>query len=193
MGSELLKRIPDARPHRRERRAVRQNFRRHGRRRDQGRAAAGMLDAAYTALSRRSAGRRSQPLLHRLPGRQTIGHAEPRARPTAARCSKTWCANADFLLESFPVGYLESIGLGYDALAELNPRIIYTSSRRSATRDPAESTRPPTSSTWAAGGPMFLMGEEGRPPLEMALPQAGLHAGAEAAVASLHRALFARA
>ncbi len=32
---------------------------------------------------------------------------------------------------------------------------------------------------------MFLMGDEGRPPLEMSLPQAGLHAGAEAAVASL--------
>jgi benzylsuccinate CoA-transferase BbsE subunit len=32
---------------------------------------------------------------------------------------------------------------------------------------------------------MYLMGEEGRPPIEMALPQAGLHAGAEAAVASL--------
>jgi crotonobetainyl-CoA:carnitine CoA-transferase CaiB-like acyl-CoA transferase len=32
---------------------------------------------------------------------------------------------------------------------------------------------------------MYLMGEEGKPPLEMSLPQAGLHAGAEAAVASL--------
>jgi benzylsuccinate CoA-transferase BbsE subunit len=32
---------------------------------------------------------------------------------------------------------------------------------------------------------MYLMGEEGKPPLEMSQPQAGLHAGAEAAVASL--------
>ncbi|MGH7913409.1 MAG: CoA transferase, partial [Candidatus Binataceae bacterium] len=39
--------------------------------------------------------------------------------------------------------------------------------------------------SWASGGPMFLIGEEGKPPLEMSLPQAGLHAGAEAAVASL--------
>ena len=34
---------------------------------------------------------------------------------------------SDFLLESFPVGYMESIGLGYERLAELNPRIIHTS------------------------------------------------------------------
>jgi benzylsuccinate CoA-transferase BbsE subunit len=39
--------------------------------------------------------------------------------------------------------------------------------------------------TWASGGMMYLMGEEGRAPLEMSQPQAGLHAGAEAAVASL--------
>src|SRR5260370_40943733 len=32
---------------------------------------------------------------------------------------------------------------------------------------------------------MYLMGEEGKPPLQMSLPQAGLHAGGEAAVASL--------
>jgi crotonobetainyl-CoA:carnitine CoA-transferase CaiB-like acyl-CoA transferase len=32
---------------------------------------------------------------------------------------------------------------------------------------------------------MFLMGEEGKPPLEMSQPQAGLHAGGEAAVSSM--------
>ena len=32
---------------------------------------------------------------------------------------------------------------------------------------------------------MFLMGEEGKPPIQMSLPQAWLHAGAEAAVASM--------
>ena len=32
---------------------------------------------------------------------------------------------------------------------------------------------------------MYLMGEEGKPPIQMALPQAGLHAGAEASVASI--------
>src|SRR5271154_1200820 len=34
---------------------------------------------------------------------------------------------SDFVIESFPVGYLDSIGVGYDALARINPRLIHTS------------------------------------------------------------------
>ena len=33
----------------------------------------------------------------------------------------------DFIIESFKPGYLDSIGLGYPALAKINPRIILTS------------------------------------------------------------------
>ena len=36
-------------------------------------------------------------------------------------------ARTDFIVESHPLGYLDSIGLGYDALAARNPRLIYTS------------------------------------------------------------------
>ena len=92
---------------------------------------------------------------------------------------------SDFLLESFPVGYLESIGLGYERLSEFNPRIIHTSITPFGDTGPGRNYKAADIVSWASGGPMFLMGDEGRPPLEMALPQAGLHAGAEAAVASL--------
>jgi crotonobetainyl-CoA:carnitine CoA-transferase CaiB-like acyl-CoA transferase len=91
----------------------------------------------------------------------------------------------DFLVESFPVGYLESIGLGYDALAAANPRLIYTAITPFGEDGPARDFKAHDIVTWAAGGMMFLMGDEGKPPLQMSLPQAGLHAGAEAAVASL--------
>ena len=92
---------------------------------------------------------------------------------------------SDFLLESFPVGYMESIGLGYERLAELNPRIIHTSITPFGDTGPGRNYKAADIVSWASGGPMFLMGDEGKPPLEMSLPQAGLHAGAEAAVASL--------
>ena len=92
---------------------------------------------------------------------------------------------SDFLVESYPVGYLDSIGLGYEALSKLNPRLIYTSITPFGDRGPARSHKAEDIVTWAAGGMMYLMGEEGRPPLQMALPQAGLHAGGEAAVASM--------
>jgi benzylsuccinate CoA-transferase BbsE subunit len=92
---------------------------------------------------------------------------------------------SDFLLESFPVGYMESIGLGYERLAELNPRIIHTSITPFGDTGLGRNYKAADIVSWASGGPMFLMGDEGKPPLEMSLPQAGLHAGAEAAVASL--------
>ncbi len=94
-------------------------------------------------------------------------------------------AKSDFLVESYPVGYLDSIGLGYEALSKLNRRLIYTSITPFGERGPARNYKAEDIVTWAAGGMMYLMGDEGRPPLQMALPQAGLHAGGEAAVASL--------
>ncbi len=88
---------------------------------------------------------------------------------------------SDFLLESFPVGYMDSIGLGYERLAELNPRLIYTSVTPFGDKGPGKNYKAYDIVSWASGGPMFLMGEPGKPPLEMSVPQAGLHAGAEAA------------
>jgi benzylsuccinate CoA-transferase BbsE subunit len=94
-------------------------------------------------------------------------------------------AKADFLVESFPLRHLGELGLGYDRLSDLNPRLIYTSITPFGDTGPAKNYKAADIAVWAAGGMMYLMGQEGRPPLEMSLPQAGLHAGAEAAVASL--------
>lgn len=94
-------------------------------------------------------------------------------------------AHADFIVESHALGYLESIGLGYEPLARRNPRLIYTSITPFGDTGPGKNYNWADIVTWAAGGMMYLMGEEGKPPLQMSLPQAGLHAGGEAAVASL--------
>jgi benzylsuccinate CoA-transferase BbsE subunit len=92
---------------------------------------------------------------------------------------------ADFLVESFAPGYLQGLGLGYPELDRLNPRIIYTSITPFGDTGPGKNHKAADIVTWAAGGMMFQIGEEDRPPLQMTQPQAGLHAGAEAAVASL--------
>ena len=94
-------------------------------------------------------------------------------------------AQSDFLVESHPLGYLESIGLGYDVLAKKNPRLIYASITPFGDIGPGKDYKWADIITWAAGGMMYLMGEEGKPPIQMSLPQAGLHAGAEAAVAMM--------
>src|SRR5579871_5138651 len=105
--------------------------------------------------------------------------------PAGRELVRDLAAKADFIVESYPVGYLDSIGLGYEALASSNPRLIYAAITPFGEDGPARNYKAYDAVTWAAGGMMFLMGEEGRPPLQMSLPQAGLHAGAEAAVASL--------
>jgi benzylsuccinate CoA-transferase BbsE subunit len=71
---------------------------------------------------------------------------------------------SDFLLESFPVGYMDSIGLGYERLAELNPRLIYTSVTPFGDKGPGKHYKAYDIVSWASGGPMFLMGEPGKPP-----------------------------
>src|SRR5690242_18312503 len=94
-------------------------------------------------------------------------------------------ATADFIVESFPLGYMDQLGLGYANLHELNSRLIYASITPFGDTGPGKNYKAADIITWAAGGMMYLMGDEGKPPLEMSQPQAGLHAGAEAAVASL--------
>lgn len=92
---------------------------------------------------------------------------------------------SDFLVEAFPLGYLESLGLGYGTLAELNPRLIHSSITPFGDKGPGKDYKAADIVSWASGGAMFLMGQEGRPPIQMSVPQAWLHAGAEAAVASM--------
>jgi benzylsuccinate CoA-transferase BbsE subunit len=94
-------------------------------------------------------------------------------------------AQSDFLVESYPLGYLDSIGLGYDELAKKNGRLIYASITPFGDSGPGKDYAWADIISWAAGGMMYLMGEEGKPPLQMSLPQAGLHAGGEAAVAMM--------
>jgi crotonobetainyl-CoA:carnitine CoA-transferase CaiB-like acyl-CoA transferase len=47
--------------------------------------------------------------------------------PTGAEILKRLLADADVLIENHPPGHLESLGLGFDVLHALNPRLIVTS------------------------------------------------------------------
>ncbi len=105
--------------------------------------------------------------------------------PDARRLVLELVARSDFLVESFAVDYLDSIGLGYDVLSRANPRLIHASITPFGDRGPGRNYKWADIISWAAGGMMYMMGEEGKPPIQMSLPQAGLHAGAEAAVAAL--------
>ncbi len=98
---------------------------------------------------------------------------------------------ADFLVDSYGLGYFEARGMGYEAWAAVNPRLIHCAITPFGDRGPGAEWAAADLVSWAAGGMAFLTGRPDRPPLQISIPQAGLHAGAEAATACL-LAHFAR-
>jgi crotonobetainyl-CoA:carnitine CoA-transferase CaiB-like acyl-CoA transferase len=99
--------------------------------------------------------------------------------------------HADFLVESFEPGALAALGLGYDDLAAVNPRLIMVSITPFGQDGPKAHNAATDLTVLAASGQLLLCGDTDRPPVRVAVPQAFLHAGAEGAVAALI-ALFER-
>jgi crotonobetainyl-CoA:carnitine CoA-transferase CaiB-like acyl-CoA transferase len=92
---------------------------------------------------------------------------------------------ADFVIESFPPGYLEELGLGYSHLSRNNPRLIFTSITPFGQEGPRRDFVGSDLICFAGSGYMCLCGESGLPPLQITLPQAYLHGGAEAAMGTM--------
>lgn len=91
---------------------------------------------------------------------------------------------ADFVVESFNPGYLDSVGLGYSAVSKINPKIILTSITPFGQTGPYAGFKGPDLVTWALGGYLFVVGYPDKP-VWISYPQASLHGGAEGAGASL--------
>src|SRR5919204_6175830 len=94
-------------------------------------------------------------------------------------------ASAHFLIESDTPGTLAAYGLGYDDLAALNPALVYVSITPFGQDGPKAHYADSDLIILAAGGPLILTGDDDRPPVRVSVPQAYLHASAEAAVAAL--------
>jgi crotonobetainyl-CoA:carnitine CoA-transferase CaiB-like acyl-CoA transferase len=92
---------------------------------------------------------------------------------------------ADFVIESFPPGYLDALGVGYADLKAVNPWIIFTSITPFGQSGPYRDLKATDIVCMAMSGFMALTGEAGGRPVRITLPQAALHAGVEAAIASL--------
>jgi len=92
---------------------------------------------------------------------------------------------ADFLIESSPPGYLDARDLGYRALREANLRLVYTSITPFGQSGPYAHYRASDLIAMAMSGFMSLVGEPGRPPLRVSLPQAAMWTGMHAAAGTL--------
>jgi len=88
---------------------------------------------------------------------------------------------ADIVVESFHPGYMEGLGLGYEALKTINPKIIMTSITPFGQTGPYKDYKATDIVAWAMGGIMSVTGDPERPPVEVSLPQAYIAGGTYAA------------
>jgi benzylsuccinate CoA-transferase BbsE subunit len=100
---------------------------------------------------------------------------------------------ADAVVESFPPGYMDSLGLGYPALSEINPGIIMTSITPFGQTGPYKDWKADDLVGWALAGQAYVTGDDDRPPCQVSFPHcylvAGCHAASGTLAALYHREL----
>ena len=98
---------------------------------------------------------------------------------------KKMVAEADFLVESFAPGYLDTLGLGYDLLAEINPKLVMVSITPFGQDGPYSNYQATDIVGMALGGFMYLTGDDDRAPIRISFPHFYLHGGAAGATAAM--------
>jgi benzylsuccinate CoA-transferase BbsE subunit len=88
--------------------------------------------------------------------------------PEGKEIFKKLVKKADAVIESFDTGYLESLGLGYQDLSEINPGIILTSITGFGQEGPYRNFKAPDIVVRALGGMIYTVGYDDRPPLTTA-------------------------
>jgi len=93
--------------------------------------------------------------------------------------------SADFLVESFRPGFLDSLGLGYEDLRIVNPHLIYVSITPFGQDGPYRDYVATDLTGNALGGFMYLTGDADRPPVRVSIPQFWSLGGAAAAAGAM--------
>ncbi len=94
-------------------------------------------------------------------------------------------AEADIVFDSGPPGYLADFGLAGDEILAVNPAVVRVLITAFGSDGP-RAHQPASDLTLAAlGGPMRVQGPRDQAPVQVSVPQAWRHAGAEASIAAL--------
>ena len=108
------------------------------------------------------------------------------ARDEGQAALRRLAVGADFLVESFAPGFMESLGLGYEALRALNPRLIVVSITPFGSAGPKAAYAATDLTGAALGGSMAMTGEPDRPPVRVShSPQFWLVGGAAGAAGAM--------
>ncbi len=95
---------------------------------------------------------------------------------------KNLVKTADFVTESFPPHYMDNLGLGYADLCNIKKDIITASITPFGPEGPYSDYKDSDIVVMGMSGTLYQTGETDGPPVQISMPQACLHAGADAAV-----------
>lgn len=95
---------------------------------------------------------------------------------------KRLAERADIIAESFPPGYMDSLGIGYSILSQMNEGIIMASISPFGSEGPYRDYKGSDLTIEAMGGFVFITGEPERPPVRISVDQVYPNAGAQAAM-----------
>ncbi len=98
---------------------------------------------------------------------------------------KKLVGKVDFVLESFPPGYLDKLGLGYEALSQINRRIIMTSITPFGQKGPYSQYKGSNLVAQAMSGVLENTGYPDRPPVQEAPDTVYFESGTAAALGTL--------
>lgn len=101
--------------------------------------------------------------------------------PDGNRILRQLVTGADVLLENYRVGVLDRAGLGYQAMAASNPRLVYCSISGFGRTGPRREERANDLFMQAFSGGMSITGEKGGGPVKMGISVADIGAGLFAA------------
>lgn len=94
--------------------------------------------------------------------------------------------SADFVIESFPPGYMAKLGLGYADLTKIKPGIIVVSITPFGQAGPYKDWKGPDLIAWAMSGEMSGWGDTDRPPVRISgHPQTSFNGAADGAIGAL--------
>lgn len=102
------------------------------------------------------------------------------------RLFKKLAVKTDFIIESFPPGYMIKLGLSYEELVKSNSNLVFASITPYGQNGPYKGYKASDISLMAMSGLMSLIGDEDRAPVRLCLDQSYCLAGTHAAIGILY-------
>jgi benzylsuccinate CoA-transferase BbsE subunit len=107
-------------------------------------------------------------------------------KPEGQKLFKKLAAKADIIIESFGVGYMESLEVGYSDISKIKPDTIYSAITPFGQNGPKANYHASDLTLWASGGFLNDCGDPDRAPVWIGFgPQASFFGGAEAAIGAM--------